>query len=120
MKKTQSTAKGVDEFLTLEEYKEIVSKLEEKIKTKEIKIATLESELKLQQEEELKHRQEDLNNLYAWMGETIRMRRLSETIGEDLEEYKKRTEKAERGLRNLKKWLEISGEEGGADGRVSD
>lgn len=113
MKKTRNTPEGVEEFLTVEEYKGMVSKLEEKLKAKEIRIAALESELKSQQDKEQEHRQEDLNNLYAWMGEAMRVRRLLEIIGEDLDEYRKRTEKAERGLRNLRKWLEISGEENG-------
>lgn len=102
-------AKRVDEYPE-EDLTNRIDDLKEKIKIKNERIAALESALKNQQDEELKHRQNDRNELYAWMGETVRMRRLMETIGEDRDEYKKRAEKAERGIRNLKKWLDISGE----------
>ncbi len=116
MPKTRSTQDEIEEFLTVEEYKPMVEKLEEQVRNREVKIAALESELKAQQDKEKEHRQADLNNTYAWMSEAMRLRRLSEMLGEDLMEYKKRAEKAERGLRNMQKWIEISGEKGAPRG----
>lgn len=97
--------------LTFEDYRQRVRFLENKLKSKNIEIDTLESALKNQQDEELRHRQEDKNTMYALLGEAVRLRRMMDTMGDDLEVYKKRAEKAERGVRNLKKWLEITGEE---------
>lgn len=79
------------------------------IKTKNERIASLESELKRQQDNEQQNIQNAIDKFYPWMCEAIRLRRLCEAVGEELEEYKRRTEKAERGLRNLRKWLEIQG-----------
>ena len=93
----------------------MVEKLEMKLKTKQQKIETLEAELKAQQDREAEHRQEDFNLLASWMSEAMRLRRLSESLNEDLMKYKARAEKAERKVRNLKLWARLSGE-GAGDG----
>lgn len=44
----------------------------------------------------------------ALMSENFRLRRLIEIIGDERDDYHIRCEKAERGLYNLKKWIEIN------------
>lgn len=101
-------AKRLDEY-TEDDLVNRIDDLKDIIKSKNERIAVLESELKKQQEQEQKNIQEAIERYYPWMCEAIRLRRVSEAIGEELENYKRRAEKAERGLRNLRKWLEIQG-----------
>ena len=101
-------AKRLDEY-TEDDLVNRIDDLKEIIKTKNERIASLESELKLQQDKEQQNIQDKINRYYPWMCEAIRLRRVSEAVGEELEIDKQRAEKAERGLRNLRKWLEIQG-----------
>ena len=64
-------------------------------------------------EKELKEREQDKINSYTLMSEVVRLRRLSEIISEERDEFKLRAEKAERGYRNLCRWAKINAEEGG-------
>ena len=93
-----------------------IDALKDQLRIKNERIAVLESELKNHQDIEQEKIQEEINKYQPWMCEAIRMRRVAEAIGEDLERYKRRAEKAERGLRNLRKWLEIQGWGVGPDG----
>jgi len=86
-----------------------INQLKEQIRIKNERIAVLEAELKRQQDKEKENIQREINKFYPWMCEAIRARRSAEMIGDDLDRYKKRSDKAERGLRNVKKWLEING-----------
>lgn len=49
----------------------------------------------------------------ALMSENFRLRRWIEIIGDERDDFHKRCEKAERGLYNLKKWIEINKDEYG-------
>ena len=97
-----------DKF-TEEDRNNRINDLKEQIKKQNERSALLETELKKQQDKEQENIQKEINKYYPWMCEAIRVRRASETMGDDLDHYKKRAERAERGLRNLKKWMEISG-----------
>jgi len=44
----------------------------------------------------------------ALMSENFRLRRMIEIIGDERDDFHTRCEKAERGLYNLKKWIEIN------------
>ncbi len=44
----------------------------------------------------------------ALMSENFKLRRMIEIIGDERDDFHKRCEKAERGLYNLKKWIEIN------------
>ena len=112
-------AKRLDEY-TEDDLVSRIDDLKDIIKSKNERIATLESELKRQQEKEEQSVQAAVRNYYPWMCEAIRLRRMCAAVGEELEEYKRRTEKAERGLRNLRKWLEIQGWGTGPSGEVPD
>lgn len=48
-------------------------------------------------------------NAYLLMGEVVRLRRVCEIYGEERDENQMRAEKAERGMRNLRRWFKISG-----------
>ena len=63
-------------------------------------------------EAELKEREQDKINSYSLMSEVVRLRRLAEIISEERDEYKLRAEKAERGYRNLCRWVKIKAEGG--------
>ena len=67
--------------------------------------------------EALQNKDEELDemrmNAYLLMGEVVRLRRVCEIYGEERDENQVRAEKAERGIRNLRKWLEIKGEPDG-------
>ena len=92
-----------------------INQLKEQIRIKNERIAVLEAELKRQQDKEKENIQKEINKFYPWMCEAIRARRASEMIGDDLDRYRKKADKAERGLRNVKKWLEINGWGSGSD-----
>lgn len=49
---------------------------------------------------------------FSLMSEVVRLRRVGEILGEDRDEWALRAEKAERGLRNLRRWMQISGMSG--------
>ena len=51
----------------------------------------------------------------ALMSENFRLRRMIEIVGDERDDFHKRCEKAERGLYNLKKWIEINKDEYGGD-----
>lgn len=93
----------------IEDLRNRLEVLREQVRIKNERITTLESELKNQQDKETQKVQAVIDKFQPWMCECIRLRRVAEAINEDLERYKRRTEKAERGLRNLRKWLEIQG-----------
>ena len=83
MKKTQNTeANNYDSLV--EELRDIIAKQEKALENERMKS-------------------------YALMSEVIRLRRVGEIFGEERDECIKRAERAERGLRNLRKWLQISG-----------
>ena len=52
---------------------------------------------------------------YALMSENFRLRRMIEIIGDERDDFHIRCEKAERGLYNLKKWIEINKDVYGGD-----
>ena len=57
-------------------------------------------------EEEL---EEERIKSYLLMSEVVRLRRVCEIYGEERDYNQMRAEKAERGMRNLRRWLKISG-----------
>ena len=116
MPKHMKPADEIEEFLTVEEYKEQVEKLETKVKTLRQKIETLEHELKIQQDREEANRRKDRAEFYPLMAEMMRARGLASMFYEDLLDYKRRAEHAERSVRNLKKWIEINYEGGSTSG----
>ena len=51
----------------------------------------------------------------ALMSENFKLRRMIEIIGDERDDFHLRCEKAERGLYNLKKWIEINKDVYGGD-----
>ena len=67
--------------------------------------------VKLLQKKEQELENEKMKS-FALMSEVVRLRRVGEILGEDRDECAARAEKAERGMRNLRKWMRISGMSG--------
>lgn len=63
-------------------------------------------------EKELKEREKDKTNAFSLMSEVVRLRRLAEILSDERDNYKQRAEKAERGYRNLCRWVKIKAEAG--------
>lgn len=59
-----------------------------------------------------KELEEEKMKSFALMSEVVRLRRVGEILGEERDECAARAEKAERGMRNLRKWMRISGMSG--------
>jgi hypothetical protein len=59
-----------------------------------------------------KELEEEKMKSFSLMSEVVRLRRVGEILGEDRDEWASRAEKAERGLRNLRRWMQISGMSG--------
>ena len=115
MRKYPCGAKRLDEYAE-ETLSDRIEDLKAQIRKKNERIALLESELKVQQDKERQNVQAAIDKYQPWMCEAVRVRRVCEALGEELEYYQRRAEKAERGLRNLRKWLEIQGWGVGPDG----
>ena len=65
-------------------------------------------------EEQLKEMDKYRLAAYGLMSELFRLRRWMEIQDDELRDYKERTAKAERGIRNLFKWMDVNIEIEGA------